>query len=288
MAFSHRTVLVTGCSSGIGRASALLLAEKGFRVFAGVRCQKQASELSEAGSDLLEPLLLDVTSAADIERVERTVSSACPHGLHGLVNNAGVGLPAAVELTEPDELRKLFEVNTVAPLRMIQTFLPLLRIARGRVINMSSMNGTVALPMVGAYSASKFALEALSDTLRVELRPWRIDVSLIRPGQVKTEIFTKAQEELQKRICKISPELKDGYGKLYDQAYKFSQRGERSPTSPEQVARVVLRALKARRPRTHYHVGLDSHGLNSAKKFVPQRLLDRLYARAMGVLKPLD
>jgi len=282
-----RTVLVTGCSSGIGRATALLLAKRGYHVLAAVRDSEHVADLARPDLALLEPLVLDVTCEEHIARVVDLLHKTNPQGLYGLVNNAGLGMPAASELSTLDEVRALFEVNTFAPLRMAQAFLPLLRIGSGRVINMSSMNGTMAMPMVGAYSASKFALEAFSDTLRVELRPWKIPVSVIRPGQVRTSIFSKAREDLDRRSDSIPAELKSGYETMYARARKFNDRGARSSTSPEKVASVVLRAMQAKRPRPHYHVGFDVWGMKLAQAIVPQRLMDRILARSMGVLKPL-
>lgn len=282
-----RTVLITGCSSGIGRATALLLAENGFRVLAGVRRAEQVEQLSDPRLPHLEPILLDVTNEDDVRSVVGYIQQTCPQGLFGLVNNAGMALPAAVELSTIDEVRRLLEVNTLGPMRMIQSCLPLLRAGHGRVINMSSMNGTLAMPMVGAYSASKFALEALSDTLRVELRPWQIPVIIVRPGQVRTSIFAKARDELNTRSRDIPIELKEGYDAMYARAGEFNERGAQSSTSPEMVARVVCRALEAKRPRTHYLVGIDAWGMQLAKSLVPQRLLDRMFARAMRVFKPI-
>lgn len=281
------TVLITGCSSGIGKATACLLAESGFRVLAGVRSPQHVEELNNEKLSNLEPVLLDVTSDENVDQIVESITASCPEGLYAVVNNAGVGLPAAVELSTLEEVRNLFEVNTIAPLRIIQSCLPLLRQACGRVVNMSSMNGTMALPMVGAYSASKFALEALSDTLRVELRPWQIPVSIIRPGQVRTSIFDKARSALQKRQQEIPEHLKNGYEVMYARAAQFNERGAKSFTSPEKVARVVHRALTARRPRTHYLVGLDAHGMQLANTFIHQRLIDRALARVMRVLKPV-
>ena len=283
-----RTVLISGCSSGIGKATAKLLAEKGFRVLAGVRKQADAEDLADAALPNLEPVLLDVTSDEAVDKILEFIEASCPEGLFALVNNAGVGLPAAVELSTLDEVRNLFEVNTIAPLRMIQRCLPLLRQAGGRIINMSSMNGTMALPMVGAYSASKFALEAFSDTLRIELRPWRIPVSIIRPGQVRTSIFDKAGEALDKRRSDIPAPLKKGYDKMHARAAKFNRRGAQSKTSPEDVASVVLQALIAKHPSPRYHVGRDAHGMRLFNAIMPQRLIDRLVARAMGVFKPVE
>lgn len=288
MTTSPRTVLITGCSSGIGKASARLLAEEGFRVLAGVRSDKHAEELADPALPNLEPVLLDVTSDENVTSLIESISASCPEGLFALVNNAGVGLPSAVELSTLDEVRNLFEVNTIAPLRIIQNSLPLLRQAGGRVINISSMNGTIALPMVGAYSASKFALEALSDTLRVELRPWRIPVSIIRPGQVRTSIFDKARDSLVQRQSEIPEQLKNGYDVMYSRAAQFNERGANSLTSPEKVASVVLQALNAKRPRARYHVGIDAHGMKFANAVIPQSLIDRVLARVMRVLKPVE
>lgn len=285
---TSRTVLITGCSSGIGRATALLLAESGIRVLAGVRSPEQVQQLTTPHLPQLEPLLLDVTNEDDVHRVLDYARETCPRGLFGLVNNAGMGLPAAVELSTIKEVRRLLEVNTVGPLRMIQCCLPLLRAGSGRVINMSSMNGTLAMPMVGAYSASKFALEALSDTLRVELRPWQIPVIIIRPGQVRTSIFAKMRDDLLARSPDIPVELKEGYDVMYARAGEFNERGAQSSTSPEKVARVVFRALQSKRPRTHYLVGIDAQGMQLAKSLVPRRVLDRAFARVMRVLKPVN
>ncbi|MEM8943911.1 MAG: SDR family oxidoreductase [Planctomycetota bacterium] len=279
-----RSVLITGCSTGIGRASARLLAERDFLVFAGVRCLDHAEAILDSKLPNLQPVLLDVTSEENVEAIVQDIAEACPNGLYAVVNNAGVGLPAAVELSRLDDVRNLFEVNTIAPLRIIQNCLPLLRKGNGRVVNISSMNGTMALPMVGAYSASKFALEALSDTLRVELRPWRIPVSIVRPGQVRTSIFDKARLAIERQRREIPEQLKDGYDRMYSRAAQFNERGAKSPTSPEKVAHVVLQALKARRPSPRYHVGIDAHGMNFANAVMPQRLIDRALARVMRVL----
>jgi len=287
MTDSASTVLITGCSTGIGRATAITLAEHGYRVLATVRNEQQLDELNSLNQPGLQPLLLDVTDEAEIARVREYAEQHCPDGLYALINNAGAGLPAAVELSAIDDARHLLEVNTLGPLRMMQEILPLLRAGGGRIINISSMNGTVAMPMVGAYSASKFALEAFCDTLRVELRPWKIPVVIVRPGQVKTSIFAKARKSLGLQRQRIPQELRNGYEPLYDRAGEFNERGAKSRTTPEKAARTVLRAVQARRPRTHYLVGLDAVGIQIANALVPQKLMDRVFARVMSVLKPL-
>ncbi|MEM9352644.1 MAG: SDR family oxidoreductase [Planctomycetota bacterium] len=286
-------VLVTGCSSGIGRAVALGLAARGYRVFAGVRCAEVGAGLDSSGSGQIQHLLLDVTDDGQLESAVHTVHEAAGGALLALVNNAGVGLPAAVELSSPDEVRRLLEVNTLGPLRLTQACLPMLREGvrrhgRGRVVNVSSLNGTLALPMVGAYSASKFALEALTDTMRVELRPWGIRLSTVRPGQVRTPIFDKARKELAEQQSQIPDHLRDGYAELYRRAGRFNERGGESATKPEHVAEAVRRALEARWPRPYYTVGWDARGLQWLRAGAGPRMFDRIMARVMGTLKRVD
>jgi NAD(P)-dependent dehydrogenase (short-subunit alcohol dehydrogenase family) len=275
-------VLVTGASTGIGWATAELLAAQGYRILAGVRRRVPADPLPPVPPGC-EPIELDVTSADNVARAASHLGAELPGGLFALVNNAGMAPPAAVELADVDEFRRVLEVNAVAPLRLIQVCLPLLRRGRGRIINMSSMNGTVSLPIVGAYSASKFALEALSNALRVELRPWGIPVTVIRPGQIRTPIFDKAGAFLEARATAIPEEMLDGYADLYARAVKFNARGARAHTGPDAVARTVLRALRARRPKSRYYVGLDAVGLQIAYEWLPTRLMDWIFAAVMGV-----
>jgi NAD(P)-dependent dehydrogenase (short-subunit alcohol dehydrogenase family) len=277
-----RAVLVTGASTGIGWAIAELLASQGFRVLAGVRRHALAGPLSPAPPHC-EPIELDVTSADNVARAASHLAAELPEGLYALVNNAGMAPPAAAELADVEEFRRVLEVNTVAPLRLIQTCLPLLRRGGGRIINMSSMNGTVSLPIVGVYSASKFALEALSDALRVELRPWRIPVTVIRPGQIRTPIFDKAGAAIELRAKEIPAEVSDGYAQLYARAAKFNARGASAGRGPEAVARIVLKVLQARRPKPRYYVGLDAVGLQIAFEWLPTGLLNWFFAAAMGV-----
>lgn len=277
----RKAVLITGASSGIGRATAERLAAEGFRVLAAMRRRASGGDLPEAPAGT-EPVALDVTSNADVQSTVAWLDRECPDGLFALVNNAGVAPPAAMELAKVDEMRQVFEVNTVAPLRMIQACLPLLRRGGGRIVNMSSMNGTLSMPIVGVYSASKFALEALSDALRMELRPWGISVSVVRPGQIRTEIFGKARATLEAGAQGIPAELADGYTNLYRQAGNFIARGANSKTTPAAVARTVLKVLRARRPKSRYYVGYDAIGLQIAYEWLPTPLMDWAMSTAMG------
>ncbi|MEO1495606.1 MAG: SDR family oxidoreductase [Planctomycetota bacterium] len=278
-----RVVLISGCSSGIGRAIAVDLVEHGYRVLAGVRLDADAESLDALGYAELRPVRLDVTSDDSVNRLLGEVDAWHPQGIDALVNNAGVGLPSAVELTTPEEFRDLLEVNTVGPLRLIRSCLPRLRKREGRIVNITSLNGTVALPMIGAYSATKHALEAMSDTLRVELRPWGVIVVSVAPGQVLTPVFDKARVAINDRRKAIPATLRPGYGSLYRRALKYNERGARASTSAEDVAKVVRIALTAKRPRPRYHVGADSFGVRLLKKVAPTFLFDRVIARLAGV-----
>lgn len=284
MASPPRAVLITGCTSGIGRATAEIAASAGYFVLAGMRRHGEGALAAPAGCEAIE---LDVTDDASVAGAIEQVRARCPGGLYALINNAGIAPPAATELADLDEFRRVLEVNTIAPLRMIQACLPLLRQGRGRIVNISSMNGSVALPIVGVYSASKFALEALTTTLQVELRPWGIPVSVIRPGQVRTDIFTKAGECLAAGAKSIPPELQAGYGPLYEHATTFNQRGAAVKTTPQDVGRKVLKALAARNPKPRYYVGLDAVGLQIMQEYLPTRIMNRILARIMGTFHRL-
>lgn len=278
----RRVILVTGCSTGIGKSIVERLVNDGFHIYAGLRCEPSASEW--AGHESVTPVRLDVTSDEQVDKAVQKIQQESGE-LFALVNNAGLAAPAATELTTLEELRSLLEVNTVGVLRLIQACLPLLRESGGRIVNISSMNGVVALPMVGAYSASKFAMEALSDTLRVELRPWGIPISVIRPGQIRTAIFDKAGAALAQRSAEIPEHLQPGYARFYEKCAKYNQRGAKTGGTPESVAAVVSKALNARWPKPHYYVGFEAWGLAALKWVLPKRLISRMLARATGLMK---
>lgn len=278
----RRVILVTGCSTGIGKAIVERLVADGFHVYAGLRCEPSESEW--AGHEFVTPVRLDVTSDEQVEQAVQKIQQEAGE-LFALINNAGLAAPAATELTTLEELRGLLEVNAVGVLRLIQACLPLLRKSSGRIVNISSMNGVVALPMVGAYSASKFAMEALSDTLRIELRPWSIPISVIRPGQIQTAIFDKARDALAERAAEIPEHLRTGYARFYEKSAKYNERGAKTGGTPQSVAAVVSKALTARWPKPHYYVGFDAWGLAALKWVLPKRLVSRMIARAAGLMK---
>ena len=277
-------VIVTGASSGIGRATALRLDSLGFRVLAGVRKDEDAESLRAAGSGLLEPLMLDVADeesvAAAAEQVAGDVGEA---GLAGLVNNAGIGLGGPVELLDLDDLRRQLEVNLVGQVAVTQSLIPLLRRAGGRIVFMSSVGGRLAIPFMSPYHVSKWGLEALADALRVELSPWGIEVVLIEPGSIATPMWDKAQGEAAGVIERMDAEGRALYGEqvaaLQATAVEEAARG----IPPERVAEVVATALTARRPRTRYLVGRDAKINARVRRLVPDRVFDRLIARQIGL-----
>jgi NAD(P)-dependent dehydrogenase (short-subunit alcohol dehydrogenase family) len=282
----NRAVLITGASSGIGRACALHLDALGFRVFAGVRNPAAADDLRRAGSSGLCPVTLDVTSAECIASVAGEVRQALGSDpLIGLVNNAGVGYGGPIEYLPLERFRQQFEVNLFGPVAVIQAFLPLLRLARSpRIVNIGSVQGRAVTPFLAPYTCSKFALEALTGTLRQELAPWGIHVCIVEPGIVRTAMFSKAVTQLA-RLREILPvEALDRYGHAVAPFERALEAAPRKGSSPDGVARAVARALTARRPKTRYVVGLDARLLTFLCWLLPDRAWDYLMSK-LGIVK---
>src|SRR5262245_41580398 len=206
-------VLVTGASTGIGRATALLLDERGYRVFAGVRQEDHARELSKHGSDRLTPITLDVTKADQIEVARDQVFEAVgTEGLVGLINNAGVGGGGPIEFMSLDELRRTLEVNLIGQVAVTQAFISVLRRAKGTIVFIASIGGRVASPFMSAYNTSKFAIEALGESLRHELQPWEIEVTVIEPGSIDTEIWSKGNDQIREQVDGMHEDARRLYG----------------------------------------------------------------------------
>ncbi len=273
-------VVVTGASTGIGAACALRLGALGFRVFAGVRKAADGQALTQRASGGLTPILLDVTDGGSITAAAASIAEAVgAAGLYGLVNNAGIVVGGPLEILPLDQLRKQFEVNVIGQIAVTQAFLPLLRRARGRIVNMGSISGRMATPVLGPYSASKFAMEALTDALRLEVRPWGIAVSLIEPGAVATPIWEKSKaagEELARAVPREGLAL---YAGAVTAVQKAAGRAARHAIPAEAVAQAVVHALTARSPKTRYLVGRDARIRALLARFLPDRLLDRLLAK---------
>jgi NAD(P)-dependent dehydrogenase (short-subunit alcohol dehydrogenase family) len=270
--------VVTGASTGIGEATALHLRELGFEVFAGVRRDEDAERLRDRG---VTPLKLDVTDAAQIEAARQAVGDG---PLAGLVNNAGVAFAGPLEFLPVDVLRQQLEVNLIGQVAVTQAFLPALRAAGGRIVNVSSIGGRMALPLAGAYNASKFALEGISDALRRELLGQGVDVLLIEPGGVKTPIWGKGREIADDLLASAPPEAERLYGPmiagLRQETAKIEQK---TGLEPRAVAEAIGKALTARRPRTRTLVGRDAKSRGLMARVMPDRVMDRLIARALGV-----
>jgi NAD(P)-dependent dehydrogenase (short-subunit alcohol dehydrogenase family) len=279
-----RSALVTGASTGIGRATALRLDGAGWRVFAGVRREADAESLREAGSERLTPLILDVTDAVQIaaaaERIDAEVGEA---GLDGVVNNAGIGTMGPLETIPIDDFRRQVEVNLTGQVAVTQAVLPEIRRARGRVVFVSSAGGRMALPFGGPYHAAKFGLEAVADSLRQELRPWGIEVAVIEPGSIDTPIWERAVRGYEEMAARAPARQQELYGKrlggLQEGARKTAARG----IPPDKVAARIESALTARRPRTRYRVGLDAQGQILLRRLLPDRALDRLLAAFLRI-----
>ena len=276
-----KSALVTGASTGIGRATALHLDERGWRVFAGVRREEDAASLREAGSQRLEPLLLDVTDAEQIAAAAQRVEAEAD-GLDGLVNNAGIAVPGPLETLPIEDFRRQVDVNLNAQVAVTQALLPAIRRARGRIVFITSIGGLMAFPMFGAYHAAKFGLEAVGDVFRQELRPWGIKVAVVEPGSIATPIWERGEAEVDAIATRARDGHTDLYGKAIDTYREVARKTGARGIPPEKVAVKIERALSARRPRTRYLVGADARGQAFASRVLPDRVVDWIVARATG------
>jgi NAD(P)-dependent dehydrogenase (short-subunit alcohol dehydrogenase family) len=274
-------VLITGAAGGIGAATARRLDASGFQVFAGVRRSSDGEGLQRAISAQITPVLLDITDAVSVaqaaEAVTRVLGGA---GLVGLVNNAGIIVEGPVELIPIEEVRKQFEVNVIGHIAVIQAFLPLLRKARGRIVNISAPTGQVAVPYLGVLSASKAALESVTDALRSELRPFEISVSIIEPGAMQTEIFNKSADAAQQARQQLPEELLQLYAPGLAAAGKAL--ANQHLENPDVVVTAIVHALTSRSPRTRYPAGRGVRVVGFLR-LLPDRMRDSLLLRAFGL-----
>jgi NAD(P)-dependent dehydrogenase (short-subunit alcohol dehydrogenase family) len=273
---SRGAVVITGASTGIGAVSATHLAGIGFRVFAGVRKPEDAERARDSG---LEPLTLDVTDADSIRSAVEQVGDA---PLAGLVNNAGIAVAGPLEFIPVEEFRRQLDVNVVGQVAVTQAFLPALRKTRGRVINMGSIGGRVALPLLSPYAASKFALEAITDSLRRELRPWGMHVSIIEPAAIATPIWDKSRAANEELAKDAPPEAEELYGKLIERIRAETIELSRTGLPPIEVAKAVEHALTADKPKTRYLIGRAAKGRAAAAALLPDRAFDALIARTLA------
>lgn len=272
-----RAVLVTGASTGIGEACVVRLEQEGFTVFAGVRKPADGQALVDRSSGRVIPILLDVTREEQIRQAARDVREKLPEGgLWGLVNNAGIATGGALEFLPVDALREQLEVNVVGQLAVTQAFLPMIRETRGRIVNMGSIAGLLCNPFQAPYSISKFALEAMTDALRLELRPWGIQVAIIEPGNIATPIWKKSLGAFDRMSERLDPKAYEYYGPVVDKMRAYIAAKD-PKVKPAEVAEAVYHALTAGRPRTRYLIGKDARRLSWIAR-LPDRLRDRLIA----------
>jgi len=286
MATTPKSVVITGASSGIGAACALHLDKLGLRVFAGVRRQTDAEALKSKASSRLVAIALDVADSLSVSTAASAVAGAVGDaGLDGLVNNAGVVVTGPVEFLPLPELRRQLEINVVGQVAVTQAFLPLIRAARGRIVNMGSIAGRLATPFSSAYGASKFALEALTDALRLELAPWGISVSIIEPGAVATPIWEKGMKNGAAMLAAAPPEALVLYAEALEAFKRTSEHAAKNAIDPMDVARAVEHALTAAKPKTRYVVGRRARIGAAMALLVPDRMRDTMVAKAMRLPK---
>ena len=249
-----------------------VLRQAGWRVHGGVRTPEDAAALRELG---VEPLELDVTDPAQIAAAAESLGPE----LHGLVDNAGIAVAAPLELVPLDELRHQLEVNVVGQIAVTQAFLPALRRTRGRVVLMGSIGGRSALPFLGPYAASKHALEAVADSLRLELRPWGVSVSIVEPGSIATPIWAKGAARADELRGRLDAERAELYAAPLAAFRKVAL--SRGPgADPNEVAKAVEHALTAGRPKARYLVGRDAH-LRAWVERLPTRMRDRVLTKVL-------
>lgn len=277
-------VVITGASTGIGEACALHLDTLGYQVFAGIRKAADGDSLRRRASARFTPIRLDISDETEITVAARNVTEALGGaGLTGLINNAGIVMGGMLEFLPLDALRRQLEVNVIGQIGVTQAFLPILRKARGRIVNIGSVSGLISGPFTGAYSASKFTLEALTDSLRLELRPWKIHVSIVEPGFIQTPIVSKAMAAADALREQLPAEALQLYGPAL-RAFRQGIEAEAARGAPtDVVVKAVVHALTARRPRTRYVVGNQSGLQIKFFRALPDRWRDALIARRLGI-----
>jgi NAD(P)-dependent dehydrogenase (short-subunit alcohol dehydrogenase family) len=273
MSADPSSVLITGASSGIGRSTATLLAGEGWRVFAGVR-DPASAQLGAA-----EVLELDVTSAESIAAALAHVRERTGGRLDALVNNAGIPVAGAVETVPVEDFRALIETNLIGAFAVTKAFLPLIRRAHGRIVFVSSLGGRVAFPYASAYHASKFGIEGLAESLRSEMRPLEVSVSVVEPATMATEIWGKGREQLSAVRDALTPEQREVYGEAlagFDQTLASADEGGEDA---DEVAETIEQALTASSPDDRYLVGRGARTLTLLEPLLPSTVLDRVKRR---------
>ena len=272
------SVLVTGAARGIGRSIAEHLADRGWDVIAGVRTQQDADAITAGSPQRISAVLLDVTDAAQVEQLD----AALPDRLDAVVNNAGIVVSGPMETVSFDDWRKQLDVNVIGQLAVTRAVLPRLRQSKGRIVFISSVNGQLSMPMVGAYAASKFALEAAADALRMELRPWKVSVVVIEPAQTDTDMWRTADSAAVEAEQALTPEHRALYARHIAGFKKSIPASQRIAVAPEKVSAAVAQALTVRRPRARYVVGVGPKLQVALMTNLPPRVRDVILRRVSG------
>ena len=279
-----KAVVITGASSGIGRAALVRMVQSGWRVFGAVRKAQDGDRLRSDFGASITPLILDVTDRASVKAGAEAVSSELHEsGLDGLVNVAGVGKVRPVEYMCQDGLREIFDINVFGQIAVTQAFLPLLRTTRGRIVNITSVGAHIAIPFGSLINASKSAFGILSDTLRLELHPFGIQVSVIEPGAIKTPAVDKTLGDVEAVIRSLPADGAAQYGEMLRAFARRAYEREMNGSSPDVVAQAIHHALTATQPRTRYRVGKHATLLPFLAAVLPDRLLDKIRFRIVGM-----
>ncbi|MFI9580864.1 SDR family oxidoreductase [Streptomyces sp. NPDC052236] len=271
---TQKLIVVTGASTGMGASAARELARRGFHVLAGVRRDRDADAIRSTG---IEPVILDITKPEQVEALAARVADDS-RALHALVNNAGIQVNAPVEALPMAEWRRVFEVNLFGHIAVTQALLPALLRSKGRVINISSVGGKYAMATYGAYAGAKFALEAVSDSLRREVAPLGVQVVVVEPGGVRTEIAARGIATANDLAAKMTPEQDERYGSLVQANNKLMASGTASGLTADAAAQVIAKAVTTRRPRTRYTAGRDAALIMRLGPILSDRTLDRILA----------
>jgi NAD(P)-dependent dehydrogenase (short-subunit alcohol dehydrogenase family) len=272
-------VIVTGASTGIGKAMVDNFAANGIRVFAAVRTLSTVDE-----HPLVTPVRLDVTSAQEALDAAEVVSGALGSAtrLRGIINNAGIAVGGPLEFLDLDEMRRQLEVNVVGQLAVTQAFLPLLREhGKGRIVFTSSVGGRVAAPFIGPYAASKHALNGMAESLRRELKPWGIGVSVLAPATVATPIWDKAGDDIDDIVAKLPPLSVELYGPGIEAMRSISKDARTGGIPASKVAEAAHHAVFARRAKAEYLVGREAKMIVTASNLLPYRTFDKAVLRQM-------
>lgn len=278
---SQGAIFITGASTGMGEYCAVELAKRGYRVFAGVR-KPADGEALKAQAAAIEPVIVDVVNEAQVKDAARTVEQALAGApLLALWNNAGISVNGPLEFMPLRDLRRQLDVNVIGQVAATQAFLPMLRKFKGRILITGSIGGFFTTPMLTPYCMSKYAMEAMADGLRRELRPFGVHVVLLEPGGIQSKIWEKGIGESESFIQNAPPEMMETYGWLVNALRKLAPQMEKRSKSPEEVLKCVVHALESPKPKTRYRMGANS----TAQKIIaslPDRVQDSLVAKMMG------